>query len=136
MGLFGDEIAAHVHGSDRAGLFVPVALVEDGKDLPACALTLQDRAIVAWSNGKTWRLKQFEAVIPFSSIKGVEQGTRPDAPTSTLRVSADRDWCFAHHKFNGVDTDVPALLICILKGTETLDALSVLLQGQFFPDPA
>lgn len=125
LGLFGDEISAHISDSDRAGIFVPLELVEAGKDLPGCALTLQDRAVFAWSNGKTWRPKQFEEVVSYSSIKNVEPGTRSETPTSTLRVSADRDWTFAHYNFAG---GVPALLIGILKRTETFDSLVALLR--------
>lgn len=69
-------------------------VVYDGKDRGGAILALEDRAIIAWIVGL--RMKSHEAVLPYGSIKGIEQSTRPgralSKPCDVLRIEADNNW--------------------------------------------
>lgn len=95
MKQYGLRILEHLSEGDKSGIFVAVEFAEAGKDLDGGILTLQDRAIFAWSTG-TFRIKTFDAVVPYASITSVEEAIRPRTRTcvalSTVRVSAARDW--------------------------------------------
>jgi hypothetical protein len=123
MKMYGLEMLAHLSESDRPGIFVPVDFVQDGKDLAGCVLTLQDRAIFAWHTG-TFRIKNFETVVPYSTVTHVEEGTRPGTRNcvalSTLRVSAERDWTLVfNHVLIGATIPLPTLLADTLQGSIT-----------------
>lgn len=92
LNMTGSEIGRHVNSTDGPGLFSPLSVVKDGKDRLGAILALEDRAILAWTVG-TFRMKNFETVIPYSAIESLELGTRPGGAMSkdreTLRIKAD-----------------------------------------------
>lgn len=123
MKQYGLRILAHLSESDSPGIFVPVEFTENGKDMDGCVLTLQDRAIFAWSTG-TFRIKSFDAVVPYSSVKTAEEGTRPKTRTcvelNIVRVSAERDWTIVFsNALAGGKLSLPALLVDVLMGAAT-----------------
>lgn len=99
LNLTGSEVAQHVNADDVPGLFSPVDVEMDGKDRLGAILTLEDRAIIAWTVG-TFRMKNFEAVIPRASIDELELTTRPGGSMTKdrdlLRVRAGtQNWSLA-----------------------------------------
>lgn len=121
--LTGAELGRHVKPTDGPGLFSPVDVAEDGKDRLGAVLALEDRAIIGWIVG-TFRIKNFESVIPYDSIESVERGTRAGSALSkereTLRVKADgKTWelVFANI-FEGGRSIVP-FIEGMLEGTIT-----------------
>jgi hypothetical protein len=112
--LTGAKIEQHVKSSDGPGLLSPLEVVKDGKDRIGAILALQDRAVLAWTVG-TFRMKNFETVIPYSSIESIEIGSRPGGAISkereTLRIKADGqtwDLVFAN-VFDGGRSIVPVI---------------------------
>lgn len=76
--LVGREMTAHLRPDDKPSFFVPALFEIDGKKLSGAVLTLEDRAVFAWTVG-TFRVKNFEAVVPYASIKlvNVEEASSP-----------------------------------------------------------
>lgn len=83
LNLTGDEIGRHVKSTDGPRLFSPLEVITDGKDRLGAILTLDDRAVLGWTVG-TFRMKNFETVIPYSSIESIELGTRAGESRETL----------------------------------------------------
>jgi hypothetical protein len=83
-GLTGAEVSRHIQPTDEPGLFSPVDVEKDGKDRAGSILALSERAIIAWTVG-TFRIKNYEIVIPSTSIKTLEQRTRPGGAMSKDR---------------------------------------------------
>ncbi|HMS71736.1 MAG TPA: hypothetical protein PKB03_01760 [Baekduia sp.] len=92
LNLTGVELGRHVTSTDVPGLFSPTEVMQDGKGRLGAILALDDRAILAWTVG-TFRMKNFETVIPYSAIESLELGTRPGGAMTkdreTLRIKAD-----------------------------------------------
>ena len=92
LNLTGSGVARHVSATDGPGLFSPANLIKDGKDRLAAILALEDRAIIGWTVG-TFRMKNFETVIPYASISSLDLGTRTGGSMTkdreTLTITAD-----------------------------------------------
>jgi hypothetical protein len=111
--LTGAEIGRHLQEEDDPGLFVPVDVVIDGKDCTGAILALGDRLIVSWVTG-TLRIKNFEEVVPYDSIRQIERTARPGGAMTkdreVLSIEADRTWTLAFaNVFEGGRSIVPYL---------------------------
>ena len=60
---------------------------------PGFVLTLQDRAIVAWTEG-TLRLRYFAQVIPYSSVRAATYQLLTGRHSGIVQVEADDVWTF------------------------------------------
>jgi hypothetical protein len=120
LGLVGSEVARHLDPAEKPGLFTPANLEHDGKDRLGAVLALEDRAIIAWTTG-TLRIKNFETVIPRSSVERTETGTRPAGAMSkdreTLSIVTESDtWDLVFpNVFEGGRSIVP-FVVAMLEG--------------------
>lgn len=121
--LCGNEIERHLQATDKPGLFAPVFFARDDKEQPGCVLTLEDRAIFAWITG-TFRVKNFEAVVPYSTIKQTDadtkSATRGSGGLDVLRVEADDNWTIVFPNICGDGMNLPEILRGVLCGAVTL----------------
>jgi hypothetical protein len=84
--MVGGELARHVAPSDSPGLFAPVSMWPDGKERYGGVLALKERAVIGWTVG-TFRIQNYEVVVPYDSIQKTEVTTRPgNAVTVTREV--------------------------------------------------
>lgn len=125
--LVGAEMAKHVNEAETAGFFVPASFEQDGKELSGAILTLDDRAVFAWTVG-TFRVRNFEAVVPYASINAVERTIRPGGKLTDdlerLSIRAERDWNVLVP--NGYDggKDIVPLIADLLSGKPPPPVLS------------
>jgi hypothetical protein len=114
--LSGQEILRHVRPNDRGGIFTPALFQMDGKEPHGCVLTLQDRAILAWTTG-TFRIRNFSEVVPYASVKVVELRQSP-AEETRIELTADQRWSL-RFVFDGLEggLNIPALLVGVLDGS-------------------
>jgi hypothetical protein len=130
--LCGKAILPYIHRGDESGLFVPLLVKHQGKEQPGCILTLSDRAVLAWITG-TFRVKNFEAVIPYSSIEWIEAEAEPASRTSAardvLRILAEDEWTIILQNIFGDGMNIPAVLHGVLSGSVELRRQSESQQG-------
>jgi hypothetical protein len=89
--LTGSAVAAHLVPSDAPGLLVPVEIEVDGKPRVGAVLALGDRAILAWTTMRMLKISNYEAVVPYDSIAGIEHG-QGNGNREILRIHAQRTW--------------------------------------------
>ncbi len=123
--VFSKTILAHLSEDDRAGLFVPVKFARDGKEHPGCILTLEDRAVFTWSTG-TLRVRNFGAVIPYTTVRDIEEATDPvtirSGSLGTIYMQAEEDWTvIVPNELDGEGMSVPALLKFVLYGAVSFE---------------
>lgn len=93
--LSGKPALALVSETDKLILPLPVRLLRSGHatSQPGFLLTLQDRAIAAWTEG-TFKLRYFASTIPYSSVKAAKLQEVVGAYSGSVLVEADDTWTF------------------------------------------
>lgn len=77
-------VERHLNPADKPGLLAPVDVSVDGKDRFGVMLVLMDRVVIAWTTG-TFRIKNFETVIPRDAITSIETTVRPAGTLTPAR---------------------------------------------------
>lgn len=120
--LMGQELIDHIQHDDLAGIIAPVSIEVEGKDVLGCVMTLQDRAILAWSIG-VLRIRNSSVVVPLSSITSVVQRSRPGGrlriEASVIDVFAERTWTLTSDAFADGADRLATILAGVLEGSIT-----------------
>lgn len=111
--LHGKEICGCLRGDEGPGLLAPADVVIDGKDRSGAILTLEDRAVIAWTVG-TLRIQSFQEVVPYAEIASHQLTTRPAGAMSkereVLEIVAGSRWELAFYNvFEGGRSIAPFL---------------------------
>jgi hypothetical protein len=101
-----------------------VDLSRGPKSRTAAILTLEDRIVIAWSDG-TFRPKDYASVIPRSQITSVVEDVVPAktmvVARPVLRVRASEEWTLTHHNLYEGGPNIPAMLALSFDGGVTFD---------------
>jgi hypothetical protein len=98
VNVLGTEAISHLQSDDVPGLFAALVFLFDGKVRTGGVLTVADRAIFVWEQGRL-RVKLGAEVVPFSTVTVVKYGTEQvedfDKPLDTLEFQAAKHWRIA-----------------------------------------